>query len=382
MKTTEITRAVRDTIKITFGTDFHFGSRRAPSFTTLKGVKNAWPDTPAMAQYDLFIIGGDWMDRLLNLSERDVYEAQEACIYLLKLCKKWNIKLRIVEGTCSHDRRQSIMFTEFNERLNIGCDLKYHQDLCIEHVEDLDMYILFVPDEWHHDSSETLRQAKELIKSRGLERVDAAVIHGGFKYQFPLELPSLHDEAAWSELVTYVILSGHIHTHSQCLKVCCGGSFNRNTHDEDTPKGHVNLTLNIVKKKVDRIDFVENKFAKVFKTINIFDLEIQDVLIKIEDLGKLPKGSAVRLEYRDPDPIRAIRETVETVYPDVIFSDVKRVDKKEKGAKRLFSSKIFQPVEITRNSVTKLIVDRLAAKDKSTDLLELAKKVITETMKE
>lgn len=361
-------------VRILFGTDFHNGSSRTPTLSTLKGIKAAWPDSPEMAKHDLFIIGGDWMDRLINLAQRSAYEAQEGAIHILKVCAKYNIKLRIVEGTCSHDRRQSIMFTELNERLEIGCDLKYHQDLTIEFVDDLNLSILYLPDEWHHDSNETLRQARELIKANGLVKVDVAVVHGGFKYQFPLELPSLHDEVAWSELVNYVILSGHIHAHSRCLKVICGGSFNRNNHDEDGPKGHIRLELQAG--RVRKVDFIENLYAKVYKTINIFDLDIQDVLNHIEQLGTLPTGSAIRLEYRDPDPIRAIRDTVEAVYNRYIFTDVKRVDKKDKTPKRLFSSTIYQPVEITRNSAIKLIIERLAKKGKDESVLNRAEKAI------
>lgn len=371
---------VKDTIKITFGTDFHFGSKRTPAWMTLRGVKEAWPDTPYMAQYDLFIIGGDWMDRLLALAERDVYEAQEACIYILYICAKYKIKLRIVEGTCSHDRKQSIMFTEFNERLNIGCDLGYFQELAIEYIEDLDFTILYLPDEWHHDCGETLRQAKELIAKHGYVRVDVAVVHGGFKFQFPLELPSLHDEVAWSELVNYCILSGHIHTRGRCLNVICGGSFNRNTHDEDGPKGHVDVT--IYKGKLKSVDFIDNKYAKVFKTINIFDMQIDDVIIEVENLGKLHNGAAVRLEYREGDPIKAIRDILEVMYPKYIWTDIKRVDKSKKPLTRLFSNRTFQPVDITRTSVLGIILDRMIAKGETTDTLDTVKKVINETIKE
>lgn len=369
-----------EAINIIFGTDFHFGSKRTPSLTTLRSVKEAWPDSPAMAKFDIFFIGGDWMDRLLNLADKDVYEAQEAAIHILKVCKKYNIKLRIVEGTTSHDRRQSIMFTEFNERLEIGCDLKYFQELTIEFIDDLNLSVLYLPDEWHHDSEETLRQARELIKSKGLTKVDVAIVHGGFKFQFPMELPSLHDEVAWSELVNYVILSGHIHDHSRCLKVVCGGSFNRNTHDEDTTKGHVELLIE--KGRLARIDFIENKYAKIYKTVNIFDLDIQDVLSLIEQLGPLPKGSAIRLEYQPTDPIKAIREVVESVYPHYIVSDVRRTDKKEKIQKRLFATGIFKPVEMTRSSIPKQIVERLAAKGKDDRVLQLAERVLTETISE
>jgi len=389
-KTSDLADSIRDAlgvapeqekvIRILFGTDFHFGSTRTPSLSTLRSIKHAWPDSPEMAKHDLFIIGGDWMDRLINLSQQSAYEAQEAAIHILTVCKKYDIKLRIVEGTCSHDRRQSIMFTELNTRLEIGCDLKYFQDLAIEFIDDLNLTVLYLPDEWHHDSDETLRQAKELIKANGLQKVDIAVVHGGFKYQFPLELPSLHDEVAWSELVNYAILSGHIHAHSRCLKVICGGSFNRNNHDEDGPKGHIRLE--IAKGRVRKVDFVDNPYAKIYKTINIFDLDIQDVLEQIAQLGSLPDGSAIRLEYRDPDPIKAIRETVEAVYPRYIFSDVKRVEKKEKELRKLFSGTIFQPVEITRNSVVKLVVERLAKKGNGDDVLALASKAINETIEE
>lgn len=365
---------------IIFGTDFHNISKRTPTLTTLKGLHASFPFDSSMEFYKLFFIGGDWTDRLGNLSEKDSYISIEAATYILRVCAKYGIKLRIIEGTRSHDRGQSMMFEELNRINDIGCDIRYFKELAIEHIEDLDLTVLYLPDEWHHDSSETLRQVKEMLAQRGLKRVDYAIVHGGFKFQFPIEMPSLHDEVAWSELVNYLVLSGHIHRSARMLKILCGGSFNRNNHDEDEVKGHWRLTMR--DRKLVRVEFKPNPYAKIYTTLNVFGLEIQDILSLILELGHLPKGSAIRLEYQEGDPIKAIREVVDEVFHNYIFTDVKRGDKKQKEMKRLFSNEVFKPVEISRTSICKLIAERLSKKGESDDVVRAAQETIEDLKSE
>lgn len=371
---------IKPDLKGIFLTDPHFLSRRTPSANTFKGVCHAIPLDDSMKDYKIILIGGDWFDRLATLAERDIYYAQAAVVHLLNVCEKYDIKLRIVDGTKSHDRFQSIMFEETQKMLDKKVDVKYFKDLTVEIIDDLDLSILYVPDEWHHDPNETLRQVKELIKSRGLSRVDLGVIHGGFKYQFNLDLPSLHDEVEYSALVNYAVFSGHIHKFSRCLNIICGGSFNRNNHDEDDPKGHVRFE--ITGNKLSKVEFIENEYAKIYKTINIFDMDYTQVYDEVKKLGTLPMYSAIRLEYREGDPIQAIREVLESIFPDYIFTDVKRVEKKEREAKRLFSKETTKPISFNTRTVPKLVLERLTNKGESDEILRIAEKTFKEIITE
>lgn len=352
---------MKNPLRIKFGTDFHTNHKRVPAIITYKGIVEAFPlDVPA--NIDLFINGGDWTDRQGTLSEPDSYVSMESAAHILKYCAKNNIKLRIVEGTRSHDRGQSMMFMEINRIHNLGCDVKYFRELTIEYIEDLGINILYLPDEWHHDPKETYRQAKELMAARGLNKVDIAVVHGGFKFQFPnIDLPGLHDEAAWSELVNYIILSGHIHKRGRCLKVQCGGAFNRHTHDDTDAKGHHEITIE--DGKVTSVKFIENKRARVFISVQITGHEPKDIInLILSETDKVPEGTAIRLEYREGDPIKAVREVVEAYFHQCVVTDTKIKEKGKKETKRLFSSDVFKPVEITRFSVAGLITERMEKK--------------------
>jgi DNA repair exonuclease SbcCD nuclease subunit len=143
---------------------------------------------------DVIFLAGDVFDKLLISSSVEYVVAIQWLSVLAMYCKKNNIKLRILEGTPSHDWKQLKALSTTLEVLNTGIDFKYISTLEIEHIEDLGINVLYIPDEYKHEASETFTDVKELMKSKNLKQVDIAIMHGQFNYQLPIKLESSHSE--------------------------------------------------------------------------------------------------------------------------------------------------------------------------------------------
>lgn len=316
--------------------DPHFAHPRTDAANGLRAIRRYFPDAPETAKYDICFMAGDWTDHGIGLADPSVYYIQAAAIHLLKVCAKYKIKLRLLRGTTSHERNQTMLFVWLNETLEIGCDLKYVTTLSIEYIDDLDLNVLYVPDEWNHEAETTLEQVKELMRTRGLTKVDMAITHGAWLHQLQgFQSPAYHDAVRWSELVEMLILSGHVHTFSRYLKHVSIGSTERTTHGEEEAKGFLEFTF--TNKKETHFRFIENKLAKKFLTLNIMGMRISDIITLIGQHRELPNGSAIRLEYNSDDAIKAIREELQAQFPQYIFTDIRRGNKETKTEGQLQS---------------------------------------------
>lgn len=132
--------------------------------------------------HDIIFLAGDVFDSALDYFDPDVARITHWFNSLMSACEKYNIKLRILEGTRSHDWKQSKNLIPI-AKLHKGLDFKYIEVLSIEIMEDLKLSILYVPDEWSTDSEDTYNQIEDLLKKENLKEVDIAVMHGLFDYQ-------------------------------------------------------------------------------------------------------------------------------------------------------------------------------------------------------
>ena len=62
------------------------------------------------------------------------------------MLKPYNIILRILEGTPSHDWKQSKLFIHLNDLTKAGTDVKYIDSLSIEYIDKFGINVLY-PDE-------------------------------------------------------------------------------------------------------------------------------------------------------------------------------------------------------------------------------------------
>ena len=169
--------------------DVHLGHRNALTIETLTQLRHAFPDTHQTAELDIVFICGDLFDNLLRANQPELIDIKIWIVEFLRLCKRHNILIRVLEGTSSHDWKQNRLLPTLNTIADIHADLKYHENLSIDYIESLDCHVLYVPDEWHASNFDlTWKDVQQLLIEHQLEKVDIAVMHGLFEFQVPAQI--------------------------------------------------------------------------------------------------------------------------------------------------------------------------------------------------
>ena len=338
--------------------DIHLGSKRNPTEDIVANLNREFDNNAYFGQLDLLVLAGDVFDTYL--SSIDVIPAVVWISRLIKLCKKHDVALRILEGTPSHDWRQSTWFDCINKQVtDLDADVRYIKDLSIWYEEKFDMNFLFVPDEWSATSEQTLDEVRQLLKDKGLEKVDYAYMHGGFEFQYPSFLKvQKHDSQAYLNLVKHLIFIGHIHTYSNFERIYAQGSFDRLSHGEEEPKGY--LRVHRHKDGFHDVQFIENKGAKKFITVDCRELDLEKSFRKIEELtGCLPHGSFARIRAFENHPIFTNMDEVLKKFPHCKWSkDPVEIKPKESDSEEN-TSVVYKPIEITPSNVKELLINRI-----------------------
>lgn len=302
---------------------------------------------------NMIVLAGDIFDKLLVTSGKDFILATEWLTELILYCRAWKIKLRILEGTPSHDWKQAKVITSIIEKLQIEIDYKYIDTLFIEHMIDWDITILYVPDEYKHKASDTLKEVKKLMKNLRLTQVDIAIMHGQFNYQLPVQLESSHDESEYLKLVRYYINIGHIHTSSLCDRIIAQGSFDRLAHNEEEDKGGY---LIVIEKSGEMSRFfIKNTKSMIFKTFTFQNENLEQIKEKLDtELKKLPEGSNIRLVSQNEEFLTKNLTTLKTMYPKYVIK-IEKPKQKEKKFKLITETKHIDSFTITRDNIEELL---------------------------
>lgn len=359
--------------------DIHLGHSRNRAVEIIQNLYTAFPDTAETGELDLLVLAGDVFDHLLSLPNEDVPEIDLWIAYTLRLCKKHDIVLRVLEGTPSHDWKQSQRFVTINEAGQIGADLKYVKELSIEYLERFDLNILYVPDEWESTTEKTLSQVQELLHAKGLSQVDFAIMHGQFPHQLPPHIKAQkHDSDAYLKLVRHLIFVGHVHLYSQYDRIVAQGSFDRLGHGEEGPKGHVRA---VVWDNGDyELRFIETVNAKRFVTVHCTDKTLEDTLADVAKVATgLPSGAFVRVEAQSEHPIFANMELLVRNHPLLTWS--KKVNEEKEAAVELIEDDtVYVPITLTRDNLEGLLMERMVQATTTAGVLEAARDLLKEVL--
>lgn len=326
---------------------------------------------------DVLFIAGDWTDRLLNIASEYTPDIIYCINSIINLCKKYNVKLRILEGTPSHDWKQSILFPIINSVKNESIDLKYIDTLHIENISDFDINVLYVPDEWNRNSEDTYKEVLAIMKSKGLNTVDIAIMHGQFTYQLPgVITPVSHNPDNYLNIVKYFINIAHVHTYTVYDRIIAQGSFDRVAHGEEKPKGGCLMT--IFKNGLMEHIFLENTKARKFVTINIKDFTVEESLDKIDKkLNKLPDNSFIRIKAKKNNPLlKQIKELklkhlmFHFTTPLVDDKDTTLDESKLVDDKFIFDSN-YIPITINKDNIKTLIDNEISKNNYTAELFNL-----------
>jgi len=370
----------KEGLSIAVASDIHLGHKRNETTHILQSLRQAFPDSAQTAKIDLLVFAGDVFDGLLQLPADTVAEIYEWIHEILRLCKKHDIVIRVLEGTPSHDWKQSRIFLGVNEAAHIHADLKYVEELSIEYIERFNINVLYVPDEWEDSTEKTLAQVKDLMRSRGLDQVDYAFMHGQFPHQLPdvVKAPR-HDPDEYLKLVSKLIFIGHVHVFSTYERIIAQGSLDRLSHGEEGPKGHVRA---LVKSKDQyKITFVENKNARIFKTIDCYGLTLDETLAEIQEKTKdISDGSFVRISCKAGNPLLDEMGYLARMRPLITWSKLVREEQQlsEVQEEDDLSEIEFTPITITKENISRLLLERLQRQSTTAEQLELAGKILEE----
>jgi DNA repair exonuclease SbcCD nuclease subunit len=349
--------------------DVHLGSKNNPTEEIIANLDTFFEDYSPKSEHcklDIIFIAGDLFDRLLDMDDENTHLIKLWLDRLSRFCSRENISLRILKGTPSHDWNQSSQAETVWKISQTPGDFKYVDTLSIEHMEKHDIHVLYVPDEWASTTQETLEQVKTLMAEIQLKTVDIAIIHGLFNYQLPGvgKTTSKHDELSYLELVKYFINIGHIHTHSTYERILAQGSFDRLTHGEEEPKGAMLMILD--PDDGNKFFFLENKKAKIFKTITLKLADVDRCLESIDkQLLKIPINSYIRIKARKDHGVYQAFEELKLRYPLYHLSKKSLEDEEEAVHSEYINDLLgmeYSSVQIERSNITTLLFDEIQKK--------------------
>jgi hypothetical protein len=320
---------------------------------------------------DIIYIAGDLFDSLSSLADEESHEILLWLYRLMSFCSEFSIKLRILEGTPSHDWKQSKLADSIYQILvhrKISLDYKYISTLHIEYITDLELYVLYVPDEYSPEVATTFSHVQQLLSDTGIRQVDIAIMHGAFGFQLK-QAPSYiqrHREEDYLAIVKHYINIGHVHGFMIYDRIIGQGSFDRNGHGEEEPKGGTICTIR--SPTGDSFVFVENKGAKIFKTITLKTLDLDKCIAHIVKLTKnLPVGSFVRIKATKDHPIYSAFKDLESKFPLLRLSKLSSDKETEEVKSVSLDTDIYTPVSITDTNIVSLLMSEIRSKYNLTD---------------
>jgi len=323
---------------------------------------------------DIIYIAGDIFDRLMDLGTPESTQILTWMRDFALYCKRNNIILRVLNGTRSHDFNQGSKFTVFSE----GMDLKYIDTLHIEHIESLDLNVLYVPDEWRSKGSDTFIEVKKLLAEKGLSKVHTTILHGAFPFSLPFLSEAHHLEEDYLSITEHYIDVGHIHQYNTYERIISGPSFDRLSHGDDADKGCVLSFISDTKKDAQRL--LVNDRATLFKTVTVTkETSIESLRSKIERVIKNNTEGLdlhIRIKTLKYAYLSDIYTSIKNMYPNIHF--IKTLINEEKKNSVPISFSEYSATSITKDNLVPEFTKYLSNVAEKEDILCTLGTIITE----
>jgi len=358
--------------------DIHLGHPRTKTDYIIKNLMDTFVNNHRyFKELDIIFLAGDIFDKLLSSNSKEYTMANQWLGTVAMYCLNNHIKLRILEGTPSHDWKQAALFDKMLSGFDIGLDHKYVDHLTIEHMEDLGIDILYVPDEWNAKASDTQDEVKALLASRSLDKVDIAIMHGQFGYQLPMiELPSSHNEDYYLSITRYYISIGHIHIHSVYDRILAQGSFDRLAHNEEGDKGC--MLINIYHNGAMEFRFIKNPNPQPYRKLDVSDMDVASISKYLDKkFSKFKLGTRVKVLVPG-DMVNKLLKPLSEKHAALVIT----VEKRKKDTKPLVK-KIkdrFEPFSITKDNIEGLLSKELVKHGLGDKSMSIVREELMEAM--
>ena len=353
---------MKKNLKIITISDVHLGNERNTTDFILNNLYTFFREQFKRKDLDGIFIGGDLFDRQLSYNS---VEGQDIAIFIawfIEQCALRDILVRILKGTPSHDCDQNSWIETIASMQKLPIRLKYVKDLCLEYIPEWDFNILYIPDEWTNDTDLTYKQVLKLLKENNLHQVDFILMHGQFDFQIPPELMKIprHLSENYKPLARYFVSVGHIHTPKFLDNIIGQGSFDRMAHNEEEPKGAVEFNMKVDGSK--SFTFIENKTARIFKTIHIKHKDVDKTYKYLEkQFLQIPNGSFIRLRLSKDHPIVSSFDQLKLKYPLYKWSKIIEGQEESPTQSTFIETQLipYEATAITPENITGLVSTRL-----------------------
>lgn len=341
--------------------DVHLAHHRTSTEDIIKTIKETIFPFIINQSIKMLIIEGDLFDRRISINDPDHSLIILFISELIDLLANNNVALRVLEGTPSHDWKQSRLFKTLIDQKESSINYAYFDDIAIEDNNVLNKTILYIPDEWGISSEYTYNHVLKLLKDKHLSRVDYIVMHGMFDYQVA-SLPNapfmkaVHNSTNYLSICNYYIFIGHVHTFSSYERIIATGSFQRLAHNEEENKGCLLYTHN---DDLDKCQYrlIPNQNAKIYKTITLpSNMEKSEKLIA-KTISKLPIDSHLRVVCKKDNHILSIWNKLQMTYLDYNLS--KKVIDKDVSKPVLDVSEIKDSFHISQTNIKDIVYERI-----------------------
>lgn len=349
--------------------DLHLGHRKTPAKHIVKNLDIFFNNYKKRNDIDIIFIAGDIFDTNLYLSDNDVTSIYNWFASMIRFCSDSGIKLRVLLGTYSHDHNQAKLLELMVENSEKVIDFRYITQLDVEIIEEYNLSVLYIPDEWRSNNYITLEEAKKAINDKGLVNVDLAIMHGAFDYQLPTsDKSSVHESKAYIELVNYYVFVGHVHNFSVNDSIIAQGSFDRLVHGDEVKKGGV---LSVIRPDTTKeIVFLENKNAMPYISFTPKD----DWLDKLKKLLLSLEVGYVRLVCSSTHECLGMFSELAKINPSVKLSK-KIIDKEEVKKDIYLKDDLVESIQITPTNIIDL-VSSLVCLERRDDVIKKLKVIV------
>lgn len=354
-------------VKCLVVSDLHFGNPRIDSERLLQKFRKYV--IPLVKEADVLLFSGDVWDMSLNMSSISSVKMRTFLSEIHQLTEEYDISVRILDGTKTHDRDQNKHFLEpYNPKIRLFSSID------IEILEPSKLSILYIPDDIPGDHME---QAVEKMHQMHLSHVDLVVHHGYFEHLMPRKVPvlpphTLTETCVNRKLKPLAVINGHVHRSSIYKNIVSIGSFERFAHGEEEEKGFFFITIDTEKRTVtykfhcneDATPFITVDLKGITSTDDAIALIQQKIVPEIEKVTPLQQLFYLRILTDDPLMSEVVSKWIFTHYKNVIIA-------KETSSKReqLLLNKIEELdnlPQITKANLGELIVQR--AKNNSSSI--------------
>lgn len=359
-------------LNLAFISDIHLGHPNTPTDFIIQNLETyAFPDNDETGKLDIIFLSGDVFDSQLEFDSPAAVSIRAWVARFVQMCARRGISVRILKGTPLHDWEQSYIFHEINVNFDLGCDLKYIDQIHIEHMEKFGIDVLYVPDEARATPEQTWDVVQALLDERGITKVDLASMHGAFPHQLPnLEAikDRFHDPVKYTNIVRHWIDIGHIHKFSIEGNILAQGSFDRLSHNEEMDKGIIKVLNGDVK-------FVKNYGAMRYVTLDVQGLSPENVLATVaKELGEDRSQGNIRLICKKGDVASDMRRRLTDIFPFIRFTVDRVSDDKKKITVEEATKQLRQLPILTRDNILDEII--LVLKEQNPERAERCAKIV------